>query len=198
MTTTIDYYDKNATEYSESTIGVDFSATQERFLRYIPSHAKILDFGCGSGRDTKCFLDKGYDVDAIDGSKEFCRIASAYTGIDVKQMLFQDFAAINEYDGIWACASILHLQWDDLAKVLHKMTEALKAGGFIYTSFKYGDFSGERNGRYFTDFTERRLAEMLTIVPELTCREYWISTDVRPNREGEKWMNVILSRKAAH
>lgn len=198
MNPTIDYYDKNATEYSESTVDVDFSATQERFLRYMPLHAKILDFGCGSGRDTKYFLDKGYGVDAIDGSKEFCRIASAYTGIEVKQMLFQDFSAINEYDGIWACASILHLQWDDLATVLHKMAEALKANGLIYTSFKYGDFSGERNGRYFIDFTERRFAEMLTIVPELTCRESWISTDVRPNREGEKWMNVILFRKAAH
>ena len=174
MNPTIDYYDKNATGYSESTVGVDFSATQERFLRYMPLHAKILDFGCGSGRDTKYFLDKGYDVDAIDGSKEFCRIASAYTGIDVKQMLFQDFSAINEYDGIWACASVLHLQWDDLATVLHKMAEALKANGLIYTSFKYGDFSGERNGRYFIDFTERRFAEMLTIVPELTCRESWI------------------------
>jgi len=196
MTTTIDYYDKNATEYSESTIGVDFSATQERFLRYIPSHAKILDFGCGSGRDTKCFLDKGYDVDAIDGSKEFCRIASAYTGIDVKQMLFQDFAAINEYDGIWACASILHLQKDDLILVLHKMATALKNTGVIYASFKYGTFFGERQGRYFTDFNEERLTEILALVPELQYREFWISSDVRPDRSDEKWLNVILSRKA--
>ena len=197
MNPTIDYYDKNATEYSESTVGVDFSATQERFLRYMPSHAKILDFGCGSGRDTKCFLDKGYDVDAIDGSKEFCRIAGAYTGIDVKQMLFQDFAATIEYDGIWACASILHLPWNELTTVLRKMSEALKESGIIYTSFKYGEFSVERNGRFFTNLTENRLADLLASVPELQCKESWISTDVRPNREGEKWMNIILSRKAA-
>ena len=196
MTSTIEYYNKNALEYSRSTVCVDFSATQERFLRYMPSHAKILDFGCGSGRDTKYFLDKGYDVDAVDGSRDFCRLASAYTGISVKQLYFQELASVNEYDGIWACASILHLQWDDLISVLHKMAVALKNTGVIYTSFKYGDFSGERQGRYFIDFTESRLNEMLTLVPELQCREYWISTDVRPNRKDEKWMNIILSRKA--
>ena len=196
MTTTIDYYDKNATEYSESTIGVDFSATQERFLRYIPLHAKILDFGCGSGRDAKYFLDKGYDVDAIDGSKEFCRLASVYTGITVKQMIFQELASVNEYDGIWACASILHLQKDDLILVLHKMATALKNTGVIYASFKYGTFFGERQGRYFTDFNEERLTEILALVPELQCREFWISSDVRPDRSDEKWLNVILSRKA--
>ncbi len=162
----------------------------------MPLYAKILDFGCGSGRDTKYFLDKGYDVDAVDGSREFCRLASAYTGISVKQLYFQELASVNEYDGIWACASILHLQWDDLISVLHKMAVALKNTGIIYTSFKYGDFSGERQGRYFIDFTENRLNEMLTLIPELQCREYWISTDVRPNRKDEKWMNIILSRKA--
>ena len=196
MTTTIDYYNKNAKKYSSSTIGVDFSSTQERFLDYLPQHAKILDFGCGAGRDTKAFLEKGFDVDAVDGSREFCRLASAYTGISVKQLYFQELASVNEYDGIWACASILHLQWDDLISVLHKMAVALKNTGVIYTSFKYGDFSGERQGRYFIDFTESRLNEMLTLVPELQCREYWISTDVRPNRKDEKWMNIILSRKA--
>lgn len=196
MTSTIEYYNRNALEYSRSTVCVDFSATQERFLRYMPLYAKILDFGCGSGRDTKYFLDKGYDVDAVDGSREFCRLASAYTGISVKQLYFQELASVNEYDGIWACASILHLQWDDLISVLHKMAVALKNTGIIYTSFKYGDFSGERQGRYFIDFTENRLNEMLTLIPELQCREYWISTDVRPNRKDEKWMNIILSRKA--
>ena len=196
MTSTIEYYNKNALEYSRSTVCVDFSATQERFLRYMPPHAKILDFGCGSGRDTKYFLDKGHNVEAIDGSKEFCRLASAYTGIFVKQMCFQELASVNEYDGIWACASILHLQWEDLISVLHKMAAALKNTGVIYTSFKYGTFFGERQNRYFTDFTEDRLTEMLVLVPELQCREFWISSDVRPNRSEEKWMNIILSRKA--
>lgn len=196
MTSTIEYYNRNALEYSRSTVCVDFSATQERFLRYMPSYAKILDFGCGSGRDTKYFLDKGYDVDAVDGSREFCRLASAYTGISVKQLYFQELASVNEYDGIWACASILHLQKDDLILLLHKMATALKNTGVIYASFKYGTFFGERQGRYFTDFNEERLTEILALVPELQYREFWISSDVRPDRSDEKWLNVILSRKA--
>lgn len=198
MTTTIEYYNRNAADYSADTIGVDFSATQEKFLGYLPSNAKILDFGCGSGRDTKYFLDKGFAVDAIDGSEELCRLASAHTGIAVRCMNFNALAAVAEYDGIWACASILHLPWNELTTVLRKMSGALKEGGIIYTSFKYGEFSGERNGRFFINLTENRLAELLASVPELQCKESWISTDVRPNREGEKWMNVILFRKVAH
>lgn len=198
MNVTIDYYDKNAAEYSADTVGVDFSATQKKFLEYLPPYAKILDFGCGSGRDTKYFLGKGFFVDAMDGSESLCRIARRYTGITVKHMFFDELVAKDKYDGIWACASILHLPWDELLVVLHKMADALKKDGVIYTSFKYGDFSGERNGRFFTDFTEKRLFEMLAEVPELVCREYWISMDVRPNRSEEKWMNSILSRKVAH
>ena len=198
MTPTIEYYNKNAADYSADTVGVDFSATQEKFLGYLPSNAKILDFGCGSGRDTKYFLGKGFAVDAIDGSEELCRLASAYTGISVRHMRFEQLDAVSVYDGIWACASILHLPWNDLATVLHKMAVALKADGVIYTSFKYGDFSGERKGRFFTNLTEIRLADLFASVPELQCRESWISADVRANREGEKWMNVIFSRKVVH
>ncbi len=196
MTTSVDYYNKNAKEYSSSTIGVDFSATQDRFLNYLPLHAKILDFGCGAGRDAKAFLMKGYDVDAVDGSEELCKIASAYTGLAVRQMFFQQLDAVAKYDGIWACASILHLPNDELVLVMKKMSVALKPAGIIYTSFKYGTFSGERNARYFSDFTEQTFAEFLLNIPELKCDEYWISMDVRPNRSEEKWMNVILSRKA--
>ena len=60
---------------------------------------------------------------------------------------------------------------------------------------KYGEFEGERNGRYFTDMTERRLEELLKSVPHLRLEEAWLTTDVRPGRDTEKWLNVIL-RKA--
>lgn len=195
MTTSVDYYNKNAKEYSSSTIGVDFSATQDRFLNYLPLHAKILDFGCGAGRDAKAFLMKGYDVDAVDGSEELCKIASAYTGLAVRQMFFQQLDAVAKYDGIWACASILHLPNDELVSVMKKMSVALKPTGIIYTSFKYGTFSGKRNDRFFSDFTEQTFTGFLLNIPELKCDEYWISKDVRPNRSEEKWMNIILSRK---
>ena len=106
---TLDYYNKNSQLFVTGTVSVDFKQTQDRFLDRLDSGAYILDFGCGSGRDTKYFLNQGYKVDAIDGSVELCRIASEYTGIEVKQMLFQELEEHKKYDGIWACSSILHL-----------------------------------------------------------------------------------------
>ena len=120
----------------------------------------ILDFGCGSGRDTKYFLEHGYWVDAVDGSVELCRIASEFTGIEVRQMLFQELQEKEKYDGIWACASVLHVPKIELANILQKMCNAVKTDGIIYTSFKYGDFEGERSGRFFSDFTEKVSANL--------------------------------------
>ncbi|MDE7358866.1 MAG: class I SAM-dependent methyltransferase, partial [Lachnospiraceae bacterium] len=111
---TLNYYNQNATQFCENTISVEFTATQQRFLSHLPVAAHILDFGCGSGRDTKAFLDQGCRVEAIDGSEELCKLASAYTGIQVRHMFFQELSAVSEYDGIWACSSILHLSRDEL------------------------------------------------------------------------------------
>lgn len=193
--TTLDYYNQNARIFTEGTVNVTFTTTQNRFLNKIPPHSYILDLGCGSGRDTKYFLEQGYEVHATDGSIEICKLASEYTGIPVRNMLFQDLDEVNQFDGIWACSSILHLPPDELRDVLHKMAVALKENGIIYTSFKYGVFSGERNGRYFTDMTEVSFSELLTKVPELTVEEQWITGDVRPGRGEEKWLNLILRKK---
>ena len=138
--TTLDYYNKNAITFAEGTINVEFTDTQDRFLQLLPEDARILDFGCGAGRDTKYFLSKGFSVDATDGSEELCRIASELTDISVRQMLFTELEAVNVYDGIWACSSILHCPKEELRDVIRKMIRATKDGGVIYTSFKYGKF----------------------------------------------------------
>lgn len=122
---------------------------QCEFLNLLRTESYILDFGCGSGRDTKYFLEHGYQVDAVDGSMELCRIASEFTGIEVRQMLFQELQEKEKYDGIWACASILHVPKIELADILQKMCNAVKVDGVIYISFKYGNFEGEQNGRFF-------------------------------------------------
>lgn len=123
---TINYYNKYTKSFIQTTRSVDFTNIQNKFLSYLPSGAFILDFGCGSGRDTKYFLKRNYNVTAIDGSEEICKEASKYTGIKVKQMLFEELNDQNIYDGIWACASILHLSKSDLFRVFHKMNKALK------------------------------------------------------------------------
>ena len=194
MNNTINYYNQNAENFIANTQNADMHPTQERFLRLLDANTSILDFGCGSGRDTKYFLEKGYRVTATDGSSELCRLASEFIGIKVKEMLFQELDAMNQYDGIWACSSILHLPKKELLPVIQKMCEALKDNGIIYTSFKYGDFEGERNGRYFTDFTEKTFREVVEKIPELTIEEHWITSDVRPGRGEEKWLNLILRK----
>ena len=194
MDPTIDYYNLNAENFIESTQNVDMHHAQDRFLQLLDENASILDFGCGSGRDTRYFLDKGYRVTATDGSAELCRWASDFTGIEVKEMLFGELDEIDIYDGIWACSSILHLPKNELLLVIRKMCDAIKNTGVIYTSFKYGDFEGVRNGRYFTDFTDDSFKEFIAEIPELTIEDDWITDDVRPGRGDEKWLNLILRK----
>lgn len=153
MDKTLNYYNENAQSFASGTVSVEFTEMQDRFLEKLNPRAYILDFGCGAGRDTKYFLSQGYRVDAIDCSEQLCQIAGDHTGIKVRQMLFQELEVNEKYDGIWACASILHLPKKELKEVLKKMLTALKTDGWIYTSFKYGEYEGNRNGRHFTDFT---------------------------------------------
>ena len=189
---TISFYNTHAADFVRNTVDVEFTGVQDRFLKYIPDHGIILDFGCGSGRDTKYFLDKGYTVTAVDGSEELCRLAEEHTGIKVKCMLFNELDETAAYDGIWACSSILHLSRTDLKDVFYRMIKAVKSGGYIYTSFKYGTFEGERNGRYFTDFTEETFKDFITDIPDICIVEQWVSADIRPGRGEEKWLNLIL------
>lgn len=191
--TTLDYYQRNANVFVEGTLSADMHDAQKRFLNMLKPQAYILDFGCGSGRDAKAFLSRGYRVDAIDGSPELCRIASELIGNPVKQMLFDELSSINQYDGIWACASILHIPKRELVDVLRKISDALKDSGVLYTSFRYGSFEGMRRGRYFIDLTEDTLRKLMEEVPSLQIIDTWITDDVRPGRE-ERWINSLARR----
>lgn len=192
---TIDYYNKNARQFIEGTVSVDFAAIQNLFLEKLEKGAHILDFGCGSGRDAKYFLEQGFRVTAIDGSAQLCKSAREYTGLPVKHMMFQELDEKEQYDGIWACSSILHLPYPELVSVFHRMIAALKDNGVLYASFKYGVFEGERNGRYFTDMTEDKFLRLLNQVGGLQIENQWINPDVRPGREKEKWLNIIMRKK---
>ena len=195
---TVEYYNKNAEQFLAETTNVEFSETQNAFLKLLPDGAMILDFGCGSGRDALEFLRQGYQVDATDGSDEMCHAASELTGLLVRQMLFQELNEKEKYDGIWACSSILHLSRMALKDVLAKMCTALKDGGIAYSSFKYGTFEGKRNDRYFTDFTEESFEDFASSINGLKIEKMWITADVRPGREQEKWLNIILRKQTIH
>lgn len=189
------YYNDNSAVFFEETVGADVTPLYERFLKYVPEGGKILDFGCGSGRDVKAFLDMGYDAVGVDGSSEMCALASSFTGTIIKHMDFADLDSHKEYDGIWACASILHVESHKLPSIIVKMRDALKASGVMYMSFKYGDFEGLRDGRYFTDMNEERFSIIIKDIDGVELVEKWYSEDVRRDRNVQ-WFNTILRKKS--
>lgn len=192
---TINFYDNNAQEFFKTTINVEFEQQRNMLTQYLNKGDYILDFGCGSGRDTKAFLEDGFSVDATDGSAELVKIATKYTGIKVKQLLFSELSSQNIYNAIWACASILHLSKHDLLDIFYKLNIALKPNGYLYTSFKYGEFEGIRNGRFFSDFTESSFRTFISHQNFFNIIQTEITNDVRVGRETEKWLNVILQKK---
>ena len=194
---TIEYYNNNHQEFTSSTLDVTFSDIQDRFLRRLPKNALILDFGCGTGRDSRYFLQKGYRVEACDGSEEMVKIAERVVGIPVRKMLFSELCEHERYDGIFACASILHVPYKELPDIFLRMEKALKPGGILYVSFKYGRFEGFRSDRFFTDMDEERLRDILKpkATEGLEILELWITGDVRPGRKEERWLNALFCRR---
>ena len=189
---TIRYYDEHAGDFAAGTQNADMRECRDRFLRYLRPGQKILDAGCGSGRDVIAFRAAGYEVEAFDASAQLCRIASEKTGTEVKQMRFEELEGANKYDGIWACASLLHVKPADLPDVLRRLYRLLRPEGVLYASFKYGFGERVKDGRYFHDLTEDSCRTLLTEAG-FSIREIFITQDVRSGRSHERWVNAIAS-----
>ena len=147
MNKTLKYYNDNAEAYIENTIHADVSNLYAHFLPKVPEGGSILDLGCGSGRDSKTFMSLGYHVTAIDGSEEFCKKAKENLGIDALCMRFEEICFEEEFNAVWACASLLHVPKNEIRNILQKVEKALNPEGILYMSFKYGTeerISGER------------------------------------------------------
>lgn len=194
--TTLRYYNDHAKQFIADTLQVDFTQLQEAFLATLPPHAHILDLGCGSGRDAKTFIEAGCRVTAVDGAPAICRLTEQYLKQPVICQTFQDYRPTDSFDGIWACASLLHLPYEDIITVMQTLSTALNCGGCFYASFKYGTASATRHERFFTDMTETRFAGVLAMLPSLRLKRQFITTDARPNRKDERWLNVFLIKSA--
>jgi len=190
--TTLSHYQENADQFVDNTIDVDMTALYDRFLPFVPSGGHILDAGCGSGRDALFFINAGYRVTAFDASPELVAKAAYLIGQPVEVVTFEQFHSNDLFDGVWACASLLHVPLDQLHLAIGNLAACLHDGGSIYMSFKLG--SGERvsKGRLFTDLNQNGLAELLKLLPDLRLKEAWTTHDQRPGREDEKWFNAVL------
>lgn len=195
MNKTLDYYNTNAALFTENTINVEMSGLQNTFTEMLPTNGTILDLGCGTGRDSLSFSKAGFSVVSVDGSEEMCKVASKLLGHDIICSLFENYDTDISFDGIWACSSLLHVEKSNLAGIIGKYARMLKPEGIFYMSFKYGDFFGEKNGRYFTDLNEEELAKIIENVPELELIKSAITFDVRPERSSERWLNAFYRRK---
>lgn len=194
MLDSIDYYNKYANLYFESTVELDMGDMLDKFIAFLPEGGEVLDLGCGSGRDSLYLIERGFGVTAVDGSRELCELASIHIGQDVLQMQFSELDFDEVFDGIWACASLLHTTPDEFEEIFGKVIKCLKPGGVLYMSFKHGEFSGFRNGRYFNDFKSKEMKDIISRLPELNLLEIWKSTDVRNENGDEVWLNVLVKK----
>lgn len=200
MDQTIDYYNMHADDFIQDTVTAKMHVQQDAFLAYLSEKAHILDFGAGSGRDSLYFLQHGYHVTMVDGSTVMCEACEKLTGQKAIHSTFLDFKSQKKYDGVWACASLLHLHKEEIPVVLSHLAGMLNKPNTLYLSFKYGNFEGQRNGRYFTDLTEESLVTLIRKTNALkltgdhgryTIDRQFITEDVRPGRS-TRWLNAFL------
>ncbi|MFN5101043.1 MAG: DUF3427 domain-containing protein [Burkholderiaceae bacterium] len=187
------YYREFASEFFEDTVGVDMSTLQARFTSLLAAGARVLDAGCGSGRDAKAFSLQGFRVSAFDASPELAKLASSHCGFEVSVRTFQEIEEESAYDGIWCCASLLHVAPAEMPLVLSRLWKALVPGGVLYASFKSGIGTRIQNGRRFTDADEAKVTDWLGALPNVERSEFWSTNDQRHDRE-DKWINVLVKK----
>ena len=176
---TLNYYNNNSKEYFEKTKSAATTALYKEFLENIPAGGSIVDLGCGSGRDSLYFMNNGYNVTPIDGSSELAKEASQLLNHNVIVSRFEELKLEGKYDGIWACASLLHVNREDIVSVLKKLVNNLKDGAVFYLSFKY---------------TNETFKEVIKEIKDFRIKDIYKTGDTLGGREGLLWLNILLQR----
>jgi len=162
--TTLDFYDRNAASFDERTRHMDMRPWMQPFIDRLRAGAKILDVGCGPGRDVQTFRDLGFDAAGIDGSHAMVELARtiAPTAI-IEHISFDKIEFVDAFDGIWANASLLHVPADQIDDVMHRLARALRIGGVMYMSVKAGDGARIHNDRrFFYDYSDSSLRALFS------------------------------------
>lgn len=184
----------NAGNYYMRTINYDMSNIYKAFMEQVKPGGCILDAGCGPGRDSLYFIKNGYKVTALDASGEMVKLASELTGLNAVRKRFQEIDNINEFDGIWANASLLHISKAEMPDVLFRQFRALKKGGIIYASFKYGNNEEYVNGRFFNFYDEPSWKELLKDFKNISIIDIRKDEDKREDHKNEYWLYILLRK----
>lgn len=195
---TIEYYERNAYMFVTDTVGVSMGETLGAFLALVPKGGHILDWGCGSGRDSLAMTRLGFRVTSTDASESMCKATESLLGdvSDIRNETFTELSETDEYDGIWACASLLHTKPNELPEVLCTAWESLIDGGVLYCSFKQGEGCGYHHGRWFTNMDKSKLQALLSSA-SFDIERIWVTEDIRHDRTGEMWVNALARKRVA-
>jgi len=194
---TINYYDLNAKKYLDSTINIKVSEELENFCLNLKPGAKILDVGCGSGRDSLHFIQNGFNVVSIDASSELAKLASEQIKQQVIVKKIEDLDFKNEFDAVWCMASLLHLKKEALPLAINNCIKALKSEseGLFFASFKNGNGSAyDENGRFFSYYQQEELKEILEQTQCFKNIEFTSNKD-KLGRNDVNWISFIAQKK---
>lgn len=194
MDPTLQYYQHHAADFVDQTQGVDMKALYDKFLARLPGSGSILDIGCGSGRDAQYFHQLAFDVIAFDGSEAIVELAAQRSAFPVIHATFNDFTTDQRFDGMWACASLLHVPLAEQCATITHLVSFLKPNGVFYASYKLGQKETHKGGRYFCNVDADSFAQLIASIADLEIMEHWITGDQRPGRGNEQWFNVLLQK----
>jgi SAM-dependent methyltransferase len=190
----IQFYEDNAEDFFRRSVDADMARGHADFAALVRPGGRVLDAGCGSGRDSLAFSRLGFRVTPIEASAKLAALARAHTGLPVEVMTFDQIAWREVFDGVWACASLLHVPRAGLPAALTRLRDALVPGGILWMSFKYGAQERQANGRHFTDLDEAGARALIEAAGGLSLISLNVTDDAREDRPGERWLSVLCRK----